>query len=66
MFFLTINKGDFDMAKKQKIVLLTITQEMIKKCPFPEQRCLGCLSQACKPDPMEGVDLGQFEGEDND
>jgi len=39
--------------ENKSVVLLSITEEMVKNCPFSEQRCFECLSQACKPDQME-------------
>jgi len=54
------------MENNQSVILLTVTEEMLKNCPFSEQRCLECLSQACKPDPMDGVDIGDLIFEDED
>ena len=51
---------------KKSIVLVTVTEEMKKNCPFGELRCVECLSQACKPDPMEGVDLADIMSEEED
>ena len=58
------------MENSQPVVLLTVTQEMIENCPFPEPRCLECLSEACKPtpmaDPMGGVDWDDDGFEDDE
>jgi len=54
--------------KNNQPVLMTVTEEMLKNCPFSEQRCFECLSEACKPDPMDGVDMSwmdEFEDEDD-
>ena len=53
------------MESDQSVVLLTVTQEMIEKCPFPEQKCLECLSNACKPDPMADP-MGGVDWDDDD
>lgn len=52
--------------KNNQPVVFTVTEEMKKNCPFGELRCFECLSQACKPDPLEGVDLNYLMPEDEE
>jgi hypothetical protein len=49
-----------DFMNQQTAVLVKITEEMRSNCPFDVLRCVECLSQACKPDPMAGVEINDF------
>lgn len=56
--------------KNQSEVLLYHGRDE-KNCPFGvvgvgKLRCLECLSQACKPDPMEGLLIPEEEKEDDE
>ena len=54
------------MKNNQPVVLFKITEKMRENCPIDEMRCFECLSQACKPGPLDEADLSDLMPEDEE